>query len=130
MHWSKALDLQYLSATVSGFWIFINLQNNYQVPNVWCKLFRTKLLSIFVNIPMKNWDTETYNIFHFEVFGMLNLHYVIRVCQKIYNIDYRGRITVNIWHLVRNSLHQTLGGSFESDHLVPEVEMIPPISRE
>ena len=36
---------------------------------------------------------------------MINLHYVIRICQYFYN---RGRITVNVWSLVRNSLHQTL----------------------
>ena len=73
--------------------------------NVWCKLFCTRLLSISVNIPMKNWDTETYNIFHFEVFGMLNLHYEISICQKIYN-----RVTTHNKSkcLVRNSLHQTL----------------------
>ena len=27
--------------------------------NVWCRLFRTKHLSIFMNTPMKNWDTDT-----------------------------------------------------------------------
>ena len=30
--------------------------------NVWCRLFHTKLLSIFMNIPMKNWVKETYCI--------------------------------------------------------------------
>ena len=29
-----------------------------------------------------------YRDFHFKAFGMINLHYVIRICQKIYT---RGR---------------------------------------
>ena len=40
----------------------VTLVRSVQRSNVWCRLFRTKLLSIFMNIPMKNWDTETYYI--------------------------------------------------------------------
>jgi hypothetical protein len=50
-------------------------------------------------------EIQRHIIFHFIAFGMINLHYVIRICQKVYN---RGRIIVNVWRLVRNSLHQTL----------------------
>ena len=58
---------------------------------------------------------DIVHTFHFKDFGMINLHYVIRICQKIYN---RGRITVNVWRLVRNSLHQTL-----------QLKSVPPLSR-
>ena len=49
--------------------------------------------------------------FHFKAFGMMNLHYEIRICQKIYN-----RVTTHNKSkcLVRNSLHQTL-------HIVKEI---------
>ena len=49
--------------------------------NVWCTLFRTKLLSIFMNIPMKNWD-KRHTLLHFKAFGMINLHYEIRIWKK------------------------------------------------
>ena len=28
---------------------------------------------------------QRHTIFHFKAFGMMNLHYEIRICQKIYN---------------------------------------------
>ena len=66
-------------------------------------------LIIFMNTPMKNWGTDRHSIFHFKAFGMINLHFVYKNFSEIYS---RGRITVNVWHFVRNSLHQTLWGFF------------------
>ena len=45
-----------------------------------------------------------------KAFGMINLHYEIRICQKIYN-----RVTTHNKRkcLVRNSLHQTLGNKID-----------------
>jgi hypothetical protein len=54
-----------------------------------------------MNIPMK----QGRSLFHFKAFGMIDLHYLIRICKKVYN---RGKIIVNVWRLIRNSLHQTL----------------------
>ena len=53
----------------------------------------------------KHFYEYSNTIFHFEVFGMLDLHYEIRICQKIYN-----RVTTHNKSkcLVRNNLHQTL----------------------
>ena len=48
---------------------------------------------------------DIHTIFYFEAFAMMNLHYEIRICQKIYN-----RVTTHNKSkcLVQNSLHQTL----------------------
>ena len=53
----------------------------------------------------KKIEMQRPNIFHFKALGMMNLHYEIRICQKIYN-----RVTTHNKSkcLVRNSLHQLL----------------------
>ena len=50
-------------------------------------------------------EIKRHNIFHFKAFDMINLHYEIRICQKIYN-----RVTTDNKSkcLVRNRLHQML----------------------
>ena len=45
------------------------------------------------------------NIFHFKAFGMLHLHYEIRICQKIYN---RVTMTVYVKCVVRFNVLKTL----------------------
>ena len=49
------------------------------------------------------------NIFHFKAFGMINLHYEIRICQKIYN---RVTMTVYVKGVVWFNVNKTLIGSF------------------
>ena len=46
------------------------------------------------------------NIFYFKAFGMMNLHYGVRICQKIYN---RVTMTVYVKCVVRFNVHKTLG---------------------
>ena len=45
-------------------------------------------------------------MFHFKAFGMINLHYEIKICQKIYN-----RVTMTVYGkcVVRFNVHKTLG---------------------
>ena len=38
---------------------------------------------------------DLIHIFHFKAFGMINLRYEIRICQKIYD---RLTIKVNVWY--------------------------------
>ena len=45
------------------------------------------------------------NIFHFKAFGMINLHYEVRICQKIY---YRVTMTVYVKCVVGFNVHKTL----------------------
>ena len=35
--------------------------------------------------PNKQIEIQRPNIFHLKAFGMMNLHYEIRICQEIYN---------------------------------------------
>ena len=44
-------------------------------------------------------------LFHFKAFGMIDLHYDMRICQKIY---YRFTMTVYVKFMVRFNVHQTL----------------------
>ena len=57
---------------------------------------------------------------HLKAFGMMNLHYEIRICQKISN-----RVTTQNKSicLVQNSLHQTLSGrqALHQDYLFDAV---------
>ena len=46
-----------------------------------------------------------FNIFHFKAFGMINLHYEIRICQKIYN---KVTTTVYVKCEVQFNMHKTL----------------------
>mgnify|MGYP006903662538 CR=1 FL=1 len=73
------------------------------IPNVWCRLFHTNILTIFINIPMKDWDTETYYYISVCSFcGMVNLHYEIRICQKSIT-ELQVTIKVNVWYeIARN----------------------------
>ena len=41
-----------------------------------------KCLNEYLN---KKIEIQRPNIFHFKAFGMINLHYEIIICQKIYN---------------------------------------------
>ena len=40
----------------------------------------------------KKIEIQRPNIFPFKAFGMINLHYEIRICQKIYN-----RVTMTVY---------------------------------
>ena len=53
----------------------------------------------------KKIEIQRPNIFHFKGFGMINLHYEIRICQKIYN---RVTMTVYVKCVVRFNVHKTL----------------------
>jgi hypothetical protein len=52
---------------------------------------------------------QTYTIFYSKAFDIMNLHYEIRICQKIYNrvTTHNGPTHNKSKCLVRNSLHQT-----------------------
>ena len=52
--------------------------------NVLCTLKWSTFLSVFMNILIKL-RYRDQKIFHFKGFGMMNLHYEIRICQIIYN---------------------------------------------
>ena len=58
-----------------------------------------------MNILIKKIEIQRPNIFHFKAFGMINLHYEIRICQKIYN---RVTMTVYVKCVVRFNVHKTL----------------------
>ena len=77
------------------------LEENLQ-DNVLCTLNRTTLKSIFMNMLI---EIQRPNIFNFKAFGMINLHYEIIICQKIYN---RVIMTVYIKCVVRFNVHKTL----------------------
>ena len=57
-----------------------------------------------MNILMKI-EMQRPNIFNFKAFGMMNLSYEIRICQKIY---IRVTMTVYIKCVVRFYVHKTL----------------------
>ena len=46
-----------------------------------------------------------HSVLQFKAFGMINLHYEIRICQKIYN---RVTLKVYVKCVVRFNLHKTL----------------------
>ena len=71
--------------------------------NVWYRLFCTKFLSIFMNIPI---EVQKYTIFRFKDFGMINLHYEFAK-KSIIVTTHKSKC------LVRNSLHQTLHWNYE-----------------
>ena len=50
-------------------------------------------------------EVQRPNIFHLKAFGMINLQYEIRICQKIYN---KVTMTVYVKCVVRFNAHQTL----------------------
>ena len=58
----------------------------------------------------KRFEMQRPNIFHFKALGMMNLHYEIRICQKIYN---RVTMTVYVKCVVRFNLNKTLFCHFE-----------------
>ena len=72
--------------------------------NVLFTLNQTTLLSVFINILIKDWDAEAYNVFYFKAFDVINLHYGIRICQKIHN---RVTTTVYVKCVVRSNMHKT-----------------------
>ena len=47
-------------------------------------------------------EIQRPNIFHFKAFGLINLHYDIRICQKIYN---KVTMTVYVKCVVRFNVH-------------------------
>ena len=50
-------------------------------------------VSVLVNISIKEIEIQRPNMFHFKAFGMIDLHYKIRICQKkIYN-----RVTMTVY---------------------------------
>ena len=53
----------------------------------------------------KKIEIQRPNIFHFKAFGMINLQYETRICQKIYN---RVTMTVYVKCVVRFNVHHTL----------------------
>ena len=59
-----------------------------------------KCLNEYLN---KKIEIQRPNIFHFKAFGMINLHYEIRICQKIY---YRVTMTVYVKSVVRFNMRQ------------------------
>ena len=74
--------------------------------NVLYTLNRTTLLSAVMNILLnKKSEVQSPNIFHFKAFSLINLHYEIRICQKIYN---RFTMTVYVKCVVLFNMHKTL----------------------
>ena len=51
-------------------------------PNVLCMLNQTALLSIFMNILLKSWDTETWYVSFESFWHDQFLHYDVRICQE------------------------------------------------
>ena len=64
-------------------------QNN--IHTVW--ITKSKFLKHSMNIILKKFKVRRRNLLHFKVFGMINLQYEIRICQKL---------------TARNQIHMTL----------------------
>jgi hypothetical protein len=45
----------------------------------------------------KKIEVQTSNIFHFKAVGTLNMHYEIRICQKIYDRVTMSVLMSNVW---------------------------------
>ena len=58
---------------------------------------------------MNNLIRNKPNIFHFKAFGMINLHYEIKICQKIYN---KVTMTVYVKCVVRFNAHPSDVGKY------------------
>ena len=67
-------------------------------------IFSILKYSLYLKVPL-NVKIVQQNIFHFKAFGMINLHFEIRICQKIYN-----RVTMKVYVkcVVRFNVHKTL----------------------
>ena len=74
--------------------------------NIIFTLNQTTLLSVFMNILIKI-EIQRPNIFHFKAFGMIHLHYEIRICQIIYN---GVTMTVYVKCVVWFNVNKTLEG--------------------
>ena len=62
------------------------------------------------------------NIFHFKAFGMINLHYEIRFCQKIYNN--RVTMTVYVKCVVRFNVNKMLSFVPKPKFKLPRIELL------
>ena len=69
------------------------------------KFSKSDSLDRFEQVERSKIEMQRPKIFHFKAFGMINLHYEIIICQKIYN---RVTITVYVKCVVRFNVHKTL----------------------